>query len=308
VPSGHCGDGEETVVNLSTTEARSVLPLGATLGEGPVWVTRDAALWFVDIKQHQVHRFDPANGSHDRWDAPGQVGWVLPAEGGDFIAGLQQGLARFSPARGSFKIIATPEEDRPGNRLNDATVDGQGRIWFGSMDDAENAASGRLYVFENGVVRDTGVAPVCITNGPAISPDGTTLYHTDTLGRVIHAIPVQDDGSLGSSRVFATIEEDDGWPDGCVTDAEGGLWIGLWGGWRARRYSPDGRIDREVRFPCANVTKLAFGGPDLRTAFATTARKGLDPAALARQPQAGDLFAFDAGVAGVAVPLARVPG
>jgi xylono-1,5-lactonase len=288
------------------TDPASVLEVQATLGEGPVWVAREQALYFVDIKQHRVHRFHPASGAHDSWNAPCQVGWVLPADDGMFLAGLQSGVARFDPATGMFAVIATPEASIPTNRLNDATVDEAGRVWFGSMDDGEEADSGRLYTFDAGVVRDSGLAPVCITNGPAIAPDGRTLYHTDTLGRVIHAVPFNDDGSLGAPRIFATIDEADGWPDGCVIDAEGHLWTGLWGGWRARRYDPAGRVAQEVQFPCANITKIAFGGADLRTAYATSARKGLDAAALEGQPLAGNLFAFDAGVAGQPGTIAKL--
>lgn len=286
-------------------DAVPVLPVGATLGEGPTWIARDAALWFVDIKQHLIHRFDPASGEHRWWQAPGQVGWVFPGDDGLLVAGLQGGIARFDPASGCFTILATPEADRPGNRLNDATVDAAGRIWFGSMDDGEEAATGRVYVYDRAQVRNSGLAPVPITNGPAIAPDGRTLYHTDTLGRVIHAAPLHDDGSLGDARVFATIDPADGWPDGCTVDAEGGLWTGLWGGWRARRYAPDGAVEREVRLPVANVTKVAFGGPGLATAYATSARKGLDAAALAEQPHAGDLFAFEPGVAGLPGTVVR---
>ncbi|WP_294395511.1 SMP-30/gluconolactonase/LRE family protein [uncultured Sphingomonas sp.] len=289
-----------------TGEPHSVLDVQATLGEGPVWVKREQALYFVDIKNHRVHRFDPQSGEQRSWTAPCQVGWVLPAEDGTFLAGLQHGLARFDPANGMFAVIATPEASMPGNRLNDATVDADGRVHFGSMDDGEEATTGRLYRLDGGAVQDSGLDPVCITNGPAISPDGRTLYHTDTLGRVIHAVPLNEDGSCGEPRVFATVDAADGWPDGSVCDAEGHVWIGLWGGWRARRYAPDGRIVGEVRFPCANITKIAFGGADLRTAYATTARKGLDAAELEAQPLAGNLFAFDAGVAGLPGHLARL--
>ena len=285
---------------------RSVLPVQATLGEGPVWVDRDQALWFVDIKSHKVHRFDPASGDHQSYDAPGQVGWVLPSDDGKFIAGLQQGLASFDPATGAFDLIHSPEAATPGNRLNDATVDPQGRIWFGSMDDGEEADSGRVYCFERGAVRDSGLPPICITNGPAVSPDGRTLYHTDTLGRVIHKVPVHDDGTLGAPAVFATIDEADGWPDGSICDSEGHVWIGLWGGWRARRYAPTGEIVAEVRLPASNITKITLGGADLRTAYATSARKGLDADALASQPLAGNVFAFEVDVPGLPGNLVRL--
>jgi sugar lactone lactonase YvrE len=285
---------------------RSVLDVQATLGEGPVWVERDQALWFVDIKQHKVHRFDPASGDHKSYDAPCQVGWVLPSDDGKFIAGLQQGLARFDPATGAFEVIHAPEAATPGNRLNDATVDPQGRIWFGSMDDGEASDSGRVYCLDRGEVRDSGLPPICITNGPAVSPDGRTLYHTDTLGRVIHKVPVHENGTLGAPAVFATIDEADGWPDGSICDSEGHVWIGLWGGWRARRYAPTGEIAAEVRLPAANITKIALGGPDLRTAYATSARKGLDAEALAGQPLAGNVFAFEVDVPGLPGNLVRL--
>ena len=118
-------------------DVRSVLPVQATLGEGPVWIGRDAALWFVDIKQRHVHRFDPATGTAHRWDAPEQVGWVLPAADGGMIAGLQSGLYRFDPADGTFRPHAAPDGHPTHNRLNDAATDSHVRNWFGTMDDGE---------------------------------------------------------------------------------------------------------------------------------------------------------------------------
>lgn len=287
-------------------EVRNVLAVQATLGEGPVWVAREQALWFVDIKAHKVHRFEPANGDHRSYDAPCQVGWLLPADDGAFLAGLQKGVARFDPLDGRFDLIATPEISIPGNRLNDAAVDPAGRVWFGSMDDAEQEASGRLYCFDRCAVRDSGLPPVRITNGPAISGDGKILYHTDTLGRAIYKVAIHDDGSLGAPAIFATIDEADGWPDGSVCDSEGCVWIGLWGGWRARRYGPDGAILAEVRLPASNITKIALGGGDLRTAYATSARKGLDATALEGQPLAGNVFAFEVDVPGLPGNLIRL--
>lgn len=280
---------------------RNVLKLGATLGEGPVW--HGDALWFVDIKQRQVHRFAPDSGRHDRWDAPAQVGWVLPARGG-MLAGLQTGIHRFDPQSGAFALHHAPEPEHPGNRLNDATVAPDGSLWFGSMDDGEQAASGQLYRLHATGAVASGLAPVEITNGPAFAPDGRTLYHTDTLGRRIWVVPVNDDNSLGTPRLFAQI--DAGYPDGTTVDAHGCVWTGLFGGWAVRRYSPQGELMASIPFPVANITKIAFGGPDLTTAYATTAAKGLDAAALAAQPEAGDLFAFDAGVAGLPVVTAHI--
>jgi D-xylonolactonase len=276
----------------------SVCEVHATLGEGPVWVAGDQALWFVDIKQQKVHRFDPAAGALESWVAPRQVGWVLPAENGGLIAGLQGGLYHFDPATGTFTLLEAVEADLPGNRLNDATTDGAGRIWFGSMDDGEAAVTGRFYLFDRGAISDTGIAPVAITNGPAVSPDGCRLYHTDTLGQVIHVSDIAKDGTLGPARPFVRFAPGEGFPDGPTVDAEGCLWTGLYAGWEARRYSPEGDLLERVRFPVANITKLAFGGPDLRTIYATTAAKALSGEELAKQPEAGNLFSFRADAAG----------
>jgi len=286
---------------MAATSVRRVCSVGATLGEGPVWVGREQALWFVDIKQKRLHRFDPASAQLTSWDAPSQIGWALPASGGGFIVGMQRGIERFDPATGAFTTIVRPEPHLPGNRLNDATTDAHGRIWFGSMDDGEADLTGHLYALDAGGVRHAGLDPVSITNGPSFSPDGGTLYHTDTLGKVIHAVTVNDDGTLGASRPFVTIEEGAGWPDGSVVDSEGCVWTGLYGGWGVRRYAPDGGLLEVVKLPTANITKLAFGGPDLKTAYVTSARKGLDAAALEAQPEAGNLFAFDVDVPGLPV-------
>ena len=138
-----------------------------------------------------------------------------------------------------------------------------------------------------------------ITNGPAFSPDGKTFYHTDTLDRVVYAFDHHRPGHLSGKRVFVRIEDGGGYPDGTVVDAEGCVWIALWSGWGIRRYSPDGELLATVRVACANVTKIAFGGEDRRTAFVTTAWKGLSPNERALQPQAGDLFQFRTTVPGL---------
>jgi len=287
---------------MNRRDAQHAASVGATLGEGPVWIAADQALWFVDIKQQRVHRFNPATAAMQAWAAPDQIGWVLPAQGGGFLAGLASGLHRFAPESGNFELLAPVEPDLPGNRLNDAAVDPSGRLWFGSMDNGETKATGRVYSWCAGMLRDSGIAPIPITNGPAIAPDGSALYAVNTLGRSIDAFVPTRDGSLSEGRRFLTFDADHGHPDGAITDAEGGVWVAFYGGWAARRYTPDGVQTDEVRFPVGNITKIALGGPDGRTAFATSASKGLDPAARAQQPLAGDLFTFRVDVPGVPTP------
>lgn len=283
--------------------ADRLVPLGAMLGEGPIWIERDQALWFVDIKAPSVHRYAPDTQRLDTWRAPDQVGWILPSEDGGLIVGLAHAIARFDPSDGTFASIVAVEPDMPHNRLNDATLDHEGRLWFGSMDNREAAPTGRFYRYLDGAIADSGIAPVAITNGPTIAPNGRTLYTVDTLARTIDAHDIGSDGRLGARRRFLAIEPGQGFPDGIVSDAQGGIWVAFYGGWAARRYDADGNQTHEVRFPVANVTKIAIGGRDGTTAFATTARQGLDAAALAAQPFAGDLFSF-----AVDIPAAPIRG
>lgn len=287
------------------SEPKVVWNLAAELGEGPVWVQRDRALWFVDIKKHEIHRYDPADGARKTWKAPEQVGFILPAERGGFVAGLQSGLFHFDERSGAFERIAEVEPDKPDNRLNDGVVDPSGRLWFGSMDNGERAKSGAFYCFTGGEVRHTGLDGIAITNGPAVSPNGRILYFVDTLKGTIEAADIGEDGSLSGRRPFAKIDPKDGHPDGPTIDSEGCVWISLYAGWEAWRYSPAGELIGRVRFPVANITKVAFGGEGLSTAYATTARQMLTAEAIAKQPQIGDLFEFRVDVPGVPCPLVR---
>ncbi len=286
-----------------TSEPRILWDLKADLGEGSVWVERDAALWFVDIKRQKIYRFDPESGEQRDWDTPEQVGFVLPAQNGGFIVGLQSGLHHFDPASGAFSLIVVVDPDLADNRLNDGVVDPNGRLWFGTMDNKERAKSGAFYCFDRGELQRTHLTGIAITNGPAVSPQGDRLYWVDTLAGLISGCDIGPDGGLGPSREIIHIPASEGHPDGPTVDAEGCIWISLYSGWETRRYSPDGQLLERVRFPVSNITKLAFGGPDMRSAFATTARHLLRPDALEQQPLAGGLFRFEAGVTGVPSPL-----
>lgn len=278
-------------------------PAAATLGEGVLWDAAAGRVWFVDIKGRRIHRC-AADGSERRsWDAPGQVSFIVPASGGGMVCSLDDGLYRFDEASGGFALLARVEADLPGNRFNDGHVGADGALWFGSMDDAEARPSGVLYRFDGARVArmDDGYI---ITNGPAISPDGRTLYHTDTLLKRVYAFDLAPDGSLSGKRLF--VELADGYPDGMAVDAAGCLWVATFGGWRIDRFDAAGGKLGEVRFPCANVTKLAFGGGDLCTVYASTARKGLSSEELAAQPLAGGLFSFRVETPGLPQHLLRL--
>ena len=278
--------------------AECVWDLGAELGEGALWSPDEAAVWFVDIKKRQIHRL--AGDERRSWDAPQQVGFVARAEDGGWIAGLQSGLHRFDPESGAFTPMAPPEAHGPSDRLNDGFVDPAGRLWFGVMDDSEQGRDGKLCrLMRDGTsrVQDGGYV---IPNGPAASPDGRTLYHTDTRERTIYAFDVAGDGTLSGKRPFVQVAREGANPDGPFVDAEGCVWTALFGGWGLERYSPKGELLDYVRLPVPNITKAAFGGPDLTTLYVTTARLHMDAAARAAHPLAGGLFRLQVDVPGLA--------
>ena len=284
---------------MDVFKAECVWDLGAELGEGPVWLPEDEAVWFVDIKGHKVHRYHPASDGKRSWDAPDQVTFLAPLADGRFVVGLKTGLHWFDPESGAFDLLASVEPPELDNRTNDGFVDPHGRLWFGTMHDGETNPTGALYRLgaDGRPVRsDDGYV---ITNGPTSSPDGRILYHTDTLERVIYAFDVGDDGQLSGKREFKRITREGAHPDGPVTDGEGHLWSALFGGWGLDRFAPSGEPSGRVELPCANITKGAFGGPELKTLYITSAWKGLSEEARAAQPQAGGLFRVDLPVAGL---------
>lgn len=283
---------------------RLVAPIAAALGEGPVWWPEDGALWFVDIKGGRLHRHCAQGGAARTVETGGQPSFVLPAHDGRLVVG-SNGQVLALHADGSGREVLCDMAMPAHNRTNDATVDLHGRLWFGTMDDAELRATGALYCLDRAQLSCLGGAAV-VTNGPAVSRDGATLYHVDSGARTIWRHAIGDGPVLHRSEVFVQLAAADGFPDGVVLDSEDCLWVALWDGWQVRRYAADGRLLLTVDLPCARVTKIAFGGPDLRTAYITTARVGLDAGQLAQQPLAGALFAFDAPVPGCRLPKVQL--
>lgn len=267
------------------TEAELVWDVQAQLGEGPVWSARERCIWFVDIKGRKLHRYGVDEGSKRSWDTPDQTGFALPAEDGSLICGVRTGLHRFDPATGAFTRVAEVEPDRPQNRLNDGFIAPDGALWFGSMDDSEAGVSGALYRYRAGVLtrHDDGYK---ITNGPALSPDGRTLYHHDSALQRIYAFD-HHDGFLTNKRVFADVTG--GYPDGPSVDVDGILHVSLFNGGGIARYSPTGARLADIGLPVVTVTKAAFGGDDLRDLYCTTAWLG-NADKRAEQPALGGLY------------------
>lgn len=292
-----------------SVQVECVLDIGCRLGEGPVWDERARCLWFVDVKAPAILRHDPARGGLDRWPMPEPVGALaLRRDAPSLLVSLKSGFAFFDPETGEIHPLLGPEPDAPGNRLNDGKCDARGRFWAGSMDDAERAPTGHLYRLDPDLTLTRFGAGFVVTNGPEWSLDGATLYFADSGRRRIYAYPFNmETGGLGQRDLFRALTPAEGHPDGFTLDAEGGLWNAAWGAGRLTRYLRDATVERTVQVPAPHVTSACFGGEALDVLYVTSARAGLDQAALAAAPLSGGLFAAR-GLGLTGLPARRFAG
>jgi sugar lactone lactonase YvrE len=224
---------------------------------------------------------------------------------GGWIAIAQDGLYGWEPKTNEYKLIyGVAQPDKPEICYNDAAVDRQGRLLVGTVNMNDPfLPEGSLYRLDpDGSLHelDTGYATA---NGIGLSPDGKTVYVADQRHRQIIVLDYDTvKGATSNRRVFARIPDEEGMPDGLIVDAEGFIWNGHWDGWKLTRYDPDGKIEREIRFPVQHVISFAFGGKDLDELFVTTASWGFEEAQRKQQPWAGDLFRVETGVKGLVEP------
>jgi xylono-1,5-lactonase len=268
-----------------------------------VWSPRLDRLIFVDIRGSRLIAWSPTDGDAQEWALPESCCWLIErSDGNGFLAGLRTRIIHLGldliTGPEIIAELARPEADIPGNRFNDGKADPWGRAWAGSMDDREKEKRGWLYRIDpNGMVtRHDG--PYGVANGPAFSPDGRTLFHTDSAAREVYAFDLSPQGELTNKRVHIRFSERDGYPDGMTSDAEGGLWIAHWDGGRITRFDPSGQPERSIPLPCSRVTSCAFFGQELEMLAVTTAcyQRGAEPLA-------GALFTLAPGVRGL--PAAR---
>ncbi len=265
----------------------------STLGEGPVWSDRDGCLYYVDIMSHRLQAFTPSTGQHRAWSFDTHVGSLAECKSGALIVSLGSRIVHFDPrhAVSSVETFVTLEDDRPLNRLNDGKVDPWGRFWVGSMRIDEGASEGRLWcVSANGLakaVRD-GIG---VSNSAAFDRERQRMYFADSMTGAIERADFDAQHELGAFQPFAKAGK--GAPDGSAVDAAGHLWNAEWGGHRICRYTPDGSIERVLEMPISRPSCCTFGGERHRTLFVTSACSNMSADELARDPNAGGLFAIE---------------
>jgi sugar lactone lactonase YvrE len=263
------------------------------LGEGPLWSPREGALYWVDILDPHLNRLDVEGGGCQAIALSEPTGWVIErrAEPG-FVAGAKSGFKLMTLDPLEVVALGDPEPDLPENRMNDAKADAAGRVWAGTMGDGETPSGSfyRLDADHSWRKVDDGYA---VANGPAISPDGRTLLHTDSHRGVIWRFDLSDDGELAGKRPLIRFEAAWGSPDGMTYDAEGGLWVAHWGAGCVSRFDDQGRRERWIDLPASQITSMAFAGAALDRLFVTSAADGKPD-----EPLAGALFEVDPGVKG----------
>ncbi len=285
------------------------------VGEGPFWDDVENVLWWVDISKKRVHRWHPASGAHRHWQLDDFPSAVVPCEKGPrLLLAMRDGIYFMDEATGALELFVAHEPDRPQNRTNEAKCAPDGSFWVGTMQNnlnpdgspkAMTGSTGALYRIrhDGGITRE--VDGVGLANTLAWTDDGQTLLFADTGTGVIRAHEVRDDGRLGTSRVFSD-EKLPGYCDGSAIDADGFLWNCRFAGSAIVRFAPDGAVDRIIQLPVSQPTSCCFAGPDLSTLFVTSARHGIDEAALAKNPAEGAVLAIETGVRGT--PSIRFAG
>lgn len=273
-------------------EARLLLDLQATLGEGLMWSPSLQRLYFTDIKAPALFELDLGTLAYQRWSMPTLTGWLIERQQGGFIAGLQTGFAEvtLSPSF-SVRPFLNPHPASPDMRLNDAKANQLGQIYAGSMHNLQpENAMGKLYRLDPDRTLYTLDTDYHICNGPTLSVDQRTLYHTDTLKQTIYRYQIDSDGNLSNRQVWKVFTEAEGYPDGMTIDSENCLWVAHWGGGCVSRFAPTGDLLARVQLPASQITNVTFAGPNLDRLVVTSAREGLSAAALTKEPLAGGLF------------------
>ncbi len=271
------------------------------LGETPLWCDRTKKLYWLDIDNTTIQRFDPQSGTHERFPLNGDfLGSLSLRSNGELLIAIDGDLYTYVPGNGIPKPFCAVEPTGLDTRLNDGRADARGRFWVGSMDNQLSRPVGSFYRIDPDGTVTRQFGDIIVSNTVTFSPDQKTLYFCDTRRFIIWAFDLDiDDGVLTNRRVFADFTSTGERPDGACVDSDGCIWNAIFAGGRIVRFTPDGRIDTSIAVPVTNPTCVCFGGDDLRTLYVTTARKFLPPEQLAIEPLAGAVLAVTTGAQGL---------
>ncbi len=274
------------------------------LGETPIWVPEEKALYWVDIAKHMIYRIDSTTAEYESFEPDMPVRGLCRRASGGWLIITDAGLAFWDRLSNTCDFIVDPYTDSPDIQFNDGMIDRQGRLIVGSYNSSQlDAPDGSLYRLDGDHSFHKLDKSIVTSNGIGVSPDSKTLYVAEMFANKITAYDYDaKTGDVSDRRVFVEIPKDAGMPDGLTVDSDGFVWTAHWGGWRVTRYDPTGKFDREIRVPTELVTCIGFGGEGLDDLYITTAWYHLSEQQRKDQPQAGDLFRIKTDVKGIAEP------
>ena len=279
-----------------------VIDAQANLGEGAIWHAQKQVLYWVNIMDNEVYIYDPVTNENRTIDVGQYVGTVVPRQSGGLMLALHHGFASLDVDTAELSFVHDPEEHLPDNRFNDGKCDPAGRFWAGTMALNESGSrAGSLYMMDVDHTVRRMWSDIAISNGIVWTSDHKTMYYIDTPNGTVDSFEYDlETGSIANRQVVVTLPKGVGGPDGMTIDAEDMIWVAHWGGSRVTRWNPTtGELLQTVEVPARQVTSCAFGGPDLNQLYITSARKGLDAAALVEYPHSGALFRVTLEVEGV---------
>ncbi len=278
------------------------------LGEGPFWHPLLGRLFWFDILNQTLFSADENGHLVDRFTFQDVVSAAAVIDRDHLLVAQAGALVKFELSTDAKTVVIPLEDELPGNRTNDGRVNNAGGFWIGTMSrrGGQDPGAGAVYQYRAGEVT-TVLDHITIPNATCFSPDGRTAYFADTMTDTIQRVAIDPSTGLptGEWETFASTTGR-GSPDGAVVDSEGYLWNARWGGSCVVRHAPDGSIDRIVELPVSRVTCPAFGGADRRTLYITTAREGMTPEELEREPHAGSIFSVRVDVPGQAEHLVKL--
>lgn len=291
------------MLELSASEL--IVDCRLSLSEGPAWDARDGVLYWASILDGEVHGYSPSTGQSSCWDIGQYVGAVVPRRRGGLMLAVRDGFGTLDPTTGAFQLQAPVELDRTDQRMNDGGVDSDGRFWAGTMSAGDPVqGSGSLYRLDSDGSTTTMLGGLTISNGIGWSPDDRYMYFVDSPTRRIDRFDFDADiGTIANRTTIVEIEVGAGSADGLAVDADGCIWVAVWGSSQVRRYSPAGECIASLTLPVTCPSSCAFGGQDWSTLFVTTARLSLTPEEQEREIVAGGIFAADVGVSGIPIAL-----
>lgn len=300
---------------MNTVDVCPVPVPPSRLGESPLWHPAESRLYWCDIAAHELHRYDPDTSVHEHWVFDSEPSACAPMLGGGLLLAMRDGLWRFDTEGGRRTRLAEPPYDPAVERFNDGKADAWGRFWVGTIFEPREPALAALYCFDAGHL-ERRADGITVSNGLAWSPDGRTMYWSDTKVHAVYAMDYDlSSGAVSRRRLFAQFASRvqtaapavyGGRPDGAAIDAEGCYWVAMYEGARLLRLSPSAEVLLDLALPLRCPTMPCFGGSDLKTLYLTSAREARPASELVAMPLSGCVMQLRVEVPGLPVNFARL--